>query len=114
MKERRVTYSLVWILLRLVVAVLLILPGSTAPGRALLAVLHWLPLRLHRSWVLLVSAASLVVILVCSRLVLVVVLLLILIPASATCGSWISTLPITTPVIVASATLVSALTPAVS
>ena len=107
----------------MVVAVLLILPGSSAPGRALLAVLlHWLPLRLHgpstHLVVLLVLpvAALVVVIPIMPRQVLVVVLLLILIPASATTrGSWIAaSLPVATLVVVASATLVSALSPAVS
>lgn len=115
--------SLVWILLRLVVAVLLILPRSTAPGRALLVVLHWLPLRLHGPSthllvlvlvVVLTCSSSLVVIPVHPRLVLGVLLLILLIPASACGGTWIAALPETTLVVVASTTLVAALAPAVS
>jgi len=109
--------SLVWILLRLVVAVRLILPWSTAPGLALLVVwLHGLALRLHgplTHLALVLVVPTLVVIPVHPWLVRRV-LLLILVPASASGGSWIAaTLPETTLVVVASATLVAALTPAV-
>lgn len=86
--------SLVWILLRLVVAVLLIASSAAASALAtgtvwhgLLLVLHW-PTTLV--WLLLLlTIATLVVISVTPRLVLGV-LLLILIPADATCGSWIA------------------------
>jgi len=110
--------SLVWILLRLVVAVRLLLPRSTAPGLALIVVwLHRLALRLHgplTHLALVLGVPTLVVIPVHPWLVCRV-LLLILIPASASGGSWIAAaLPETTLVVVASATLVAAvLTPAV-
>ena len=76
----------------MVIAVLLILPWSTAPGRALLAILSWLlALRLllgpSTTHLVLLVATLVVIPVVHPRLVLVVVLLLILIPAGATCGS---------------------------
>lgn len=67
---------------------------------------------LVRATLALAVPSSLVVIPVHPRLVLGVLLLLILIPAGAS-GPWIAALPIVA-TIVASATLVAALTPAIS
>jgi len=107
--------SLVWILLRLVVAVRLILPLSTASGLASPPIGHGL---LSLSWsatlalVLARHEFALVVIPVVTSLVLAV-LLLILIPASASGCPLISTLSEATTVIVASSSLVTTLTPAI-
>ena len=117
------TYPLVWILLRLVVAVVVLLPLSAAPGltaTSIILLLHGLLMRLLgsstyttlvRATLILAVTSSLVVISVHPRLVLGVLLLLILIPAGAS-GSWIAALPIVA-TIVATATLVAALTPAI-
>ena len=102
-----VTYSLDWILLRLVVAVrrsatsTLTTTASIGHGLRRLILLVTLVLLL-----LLLTITTLVVTSYTPRLVLGV-LLLILIPAGATCGSWIAAaLIVTLPIAVAAATLV--------
>ena len=121
--DKHDTYPLVWILLRLVVAVIEWLPLSAAPlltATCIMLLLHGLLMgllgsstntTLVRATLALVVPSSLVVISVHPRLVLGVLLLLILIPADAS-GSWIAALPIVA-TIVASTTLVAALTPAI-
>ena len=121
--DKHDTYPLVWILLRLVVAVVEWLPLSAAPlltATCIMLLLHGLLMgllgsstntTLVRATLALVVPSSLVVISVHPRLVLGVLLLLILIPADAS-GSWIAALPIVA-TIVASTTLVAALTPAI-
>lgn len=110
------TYTLVWILLRLVVAELILLPLSAAAGLAIapsiVRLLAWsralnLALVLP-ALVVVVVRTPLVVIPVLPRLVLGV-LLLILIPASATLGAHVATLPVPALIVVEStATLVAA------
>lgn len=110
--------SLVWILLRLVVAVLILFLSAAAARLAGAACVRLLHLALTRARgpaclvLVLVLVVPLVVIPVHARLVCRV-LLLILIPASASCGARIASLPEATLVIVSAATLVAALTPAV-
>jgi len=115
------TYSLVWILLRLVVAVLLIVSGTypvLAVARVLLPAVHLLILSTvtlsggrARPLLLLLVVPALVVIPVSTGLVLRI-LLLILIPPCATCARHVPTpaRPVTALIVVSAATLVPALT----
>lgn len=87
--------SLVWILLRLVVAVLLLI-ASVAAASALATgtIWHGLLLVLHRPatlvWLLLLLTITTLVVISVTPWLVLGVLLLILIPACATCGSWIA------------------------
>ena len=116
--DMNATYSLVWILLRLVVAVLLLI-ASVAAASALATgtIWHGLLLVLHRPanlvWLLLLLTITTLVVISVTPWLVLGVLLLILIPASASGCPLITALSVATTVIVASTTLVATSTPAV-